>query len=269
MGSHGWIPGNFLGASGALGSGIFSAGSTTHIRAPLKDNRLGLGAATLADEQATGLDAFQGLLGRLNGKSGAELEINEQLDDRKLINNVESRWKTMRFVRGGLLVHKKIETLADIKPNDAYNQRNRLHSHVTQKLGNGSERGAKKDAQTACAPIKPKKQNSVGDNGDTAPSGEPAIRKKRKKSEMQRTKEHLMDNLESGKSREISNTGSVSTQTTGEENIPKSRIKEQRPMGRHIIRSRQKKFSLMDAKSLNEVNFILIHIASLIIMGLT
>jgi len=53
----------------------------------------------------TGLDAFQGLLGRLNGKSDGELKQDEQnREDRQLAMWTHSRWGGVSFVSGGRLV---------------------------------------------------------------------------------------------------------------------------------------------------------------------
>jgi Pin2-interacting protein X1 len=53
----------------------------------------------------TGLDAFQGLLGRLNGKSDVELENEaKKSENRKLAMWAQGRWGGVMFVPGGTLV---------------------------------------------------------------------------------------------------------------------------------------------------------------------
>ncbi|EXJ71144.1 uncharacterized protein A1O5_06138 [Cladophialophora psammophila CBS 110553] len=75
-----------------------------------KDDNLGLGAKRKSgkeavEEQRTGLDAFQGLLGRLNGKSDEVLKQEEKkVEDRKLAMYAHGRWGGMIFVKGGVLV---------------------------------------------------------------------------------------------------------------------------------------------------------------------
>jgi hypothetical protein len=68
---------------------------------------LGLGASLKNRDPVntrTGLDAFQGLLGRLNGKSDAELEKDAQRnEDRKLAMWAQRRWGGVTFVPGGML----------------------------------------------------------------------------------------------------------------------------------------------------------------------
>ena len=74
----------------------------------VKDDTLGLGAQLKSKDvqhQKTGLDAFQGLLGRLNAKDEVELAaVVRKDDDRKLEVYAQGRWGGMVFVRGGVLV---------------------------------------------------------------------------------------------------------------------------------------------------------------------
>jgi Pin2-interacting protein X1 len=69
---------------------------------------LGLGATLKSQDPIhtrTGLDAFQGLLGRLNGKSDVELENEaKKSEDRKLAMWAQGRWGGVTFVPGGTLV---------------------------------------------------------------------------------------------------------------------------------------------------------------------
>jgi Pin2-interacting protein X1 len=73
-----------------------------------KDDMLGLGAKMKSkdvEHSRAGLDAFQGLLGRLNGKSDVDLRKEEQkAEDRKLAMWAQGKWGGMIFVPGGLLV---------------------------------------------------------------------------------------------------------------------------------------------------------------------
>ena len=75
-----------------------------------KDDTLGLGAKRKGnggdiEGQRIGLDAFQGLLGRLNGKSEDSLREEERkVEGRRLEMFVKGRWGGVVFVSGGLLV---------------------------------------------------------------------------------------------------------------------------------------------------------------------
>lgn len=74
----------------------------------MKDDNLGLGAkygAAQEHGQATGLDMFQDILGRLNGKSTTILaEEQRKRSDLRSSAYIGQRWGSLRFVSGGYLV---------------------------------------------------------------------------------------------------------------------------------------------------------------------
>ncbi len=102
--SQGWKPGQGLGARSAK---HFNS-PVPSIKLSYKDDNLGLGASlkSLNPEQTrTGLDAFQGLLGRLNSKDEVEAKkLEQKFEDRKLSKWAQGRWGGVMFVPGGLLV---------------------------------------------------------------------------------------------------------------------------------------------------------------------
>ncbi|KAL4993670.1 hypothetical protein BDV10DRAFT_178613, partial [Aspergillus recurvatus] len=113
LSSQGWTPGSFLGARNAAHADMFTAASASHIRVIVKDDTLGLGARSKRDllDEPTGLDAFKGLLGRLNGKSDAELQADQRKrDDVKLARYAATKWQAVRFISGGLLAQEKDES---------------------------------------------------------------------------------------------------------------------------------------------------------------
>lgn len=80
----------------------------------LKDDTLGLGAKRNNGDECTGLDAFQHLLGRLNGKSDETLETERKVrEDLKLNLYVERKFGTIRFVKGGWLVGDQVKDTPD------------------------------------------------------------------------------------------------------------------------------------------------------------
>ena len=113
--SHGWTPGELLGASGAVYSDLCSAASGSHIHVALKDDNLGLGAkhnAACVSNEATGLNVFQDLLGRLNGKSVSDIDKDQtQSSNLRSSAYIEYRWGNLRFVSGGLLFGDESEEL--------------------------------------------------------------------------------------------------------------------------------------------------------------
>ena len=116
MTSQGWSDGQALGArtstSGASTPSTADDDATrlamSRVGSIFKDDTLGLGAKLKSKDvegQKTGLDAFQGLLGRLNSKNEEELEIFEKKEgERKLEVYARGRWGGMVFVPGGVLV---------------------------------------------------------------------------------------------------------------------------------------------------------------------
>ncbi|KAK5064182.1 hypothetical protein LTR84_000014 [Exophiala bonariae] len=110
MTKQGWKEGQSLGNRESVHVGLNDVDRLAAARVGVlfKDNNLGLGAKHKSKDiegQRTGLDAFQGLLGRLNGKSDQELQKEEQkIEDRKLAMYAKGRWGGMVFVKGGTLV---------------------------------------------------------------------------------------------------------------------------------------------------------------------
>lgn len=117
MKSQGWTPGEYLGAKDAAHAEFHTAANASHIRVVVKDNNLGLGAKVgsgVGHGECTGLDVFQNLLGRLNGKEEAEIEKEQKSrDDLKRAIYAERKWGSIRFVKGGVLVGDKIQDLID------------------------------------------------------------------------------------------------------------------------------------------------------------
>ncbi|CAJ2500970.1 Uu.00g038230.m01.CDS01 [Anthostomella pinea] len=105
--AQGWEPGKFLGAQDSSHSHLHSAASSAPIKINLKDDNLGLGAKPRQkqSDECTGLNGFADLLGRLNGKSDAVIQKEQQVrSEIKTSLFVERRYGAMRFVSGGLLV---------------------------------------------------------------------------------------------------------------------------------------------------------------------
>jgi len=114
--SQGWQPGEFLGAKDANHVAHHTAANASHMRITLKDDNLGLGAKHGANQEegrATGLDTFQDILGRLNGKSTTELgKMQKSRSDARRSAFVDQWWGRLRFVSGGLLVGDRIRKLS-------------------------------------------------------------------------------------------------------------------------------------------------------------
>jgi Pin2-interacting protein X1 len=117
MTSQGWSEGQALGSKHIT---HHSGGGSNHkdenaarlaaakVGTIFKDDTLGLGARLKSKDvegQRTGMDAFMGLLGRLNAKDEKEVEILEKKEDQKKLERyANGRWGGMMFVPGGVLV---------------------------------------------------------------------------------------------------------------------------------------------------------------------
>lgn len=240
---------------------MFTAASAGHIRVVVKDDTLGLGARAGRDpNEPTGLDAFKGLLGRLNGKSDAELAADQRkADDIKLARYAAFKWQAVRFVSGGLLAQEKLERL----PERESVQQSRAAVETSD-----SNRNSENDASKVSK--KKKKKTSSDSSSDEQSSRSEKRREKKEKKDKKEKKEKKdkkdkkrkraeEDNDASQKS--ASETPAPEKESTGLESDSTSvsvvkASRERRPLGRQIVRGRhiaQKKRALMDDKSLNEV----------------
>ncbi|KAJ4207742.1 telomerase inhibitor [Fusarium falciforme] len=112
--AQGWQPGQFLGAENAPHSELHTAANASYIRVVLKDDMKGLGFSRAKEDEVTGLDVFQDLLSRLNGKT--EDQVVEDQQARLAVKThhfVEQRYGPMRFVYGGLLVGDEMKEKDD------------------------------------------------------------------------------------------------------------------------------------------------------------
>ncbi|KAK4105916.1 hypothetical protein N658DRAFT_503979 [Parathielavia hyrcaniae] len=120
--AQGWQPGDYLGAKDAAHAEWHTEANSAHIRVVLKDDTLGLGAKRNHGDECTGLDAFQHLLGRLNGKSDEALETERKArEDLKRSLYVEQKYGTIRFVKGGWLVGDQVKDAPDEQLVDSQN----------------------------------------------------------------------------------------------------------------------------------------------------
>lgn len=111
MSAQGWKPGDYLGAENASHAEHYTGASASHIRALLREDNLGLGAQVgKVNAETFGLSLFSGVLGRLNGKSEAEVQKHQNaLRDAELRTYQAQKYGNMNFVSGGFLVGDRIE----------------------------------------------------------------------------------------------------------------------------------------------------------------
>lgn len=116
----GWTPGG--------GLGLVSHATTSHVKVALKDDRVGLGAKLAKkhknadmNDDIVGLDVFQRILGKLNGK---EDEISSELDRQRKQKIIEGKWG-IAFIKAETMKStwdaerkKFLDGSEDLKPSD-------------------------------------------------------------------------------------------------------------------------------------------------------
>ncbi|KAJ5218284.1 uncharacterized protein N7498_000383 [Penicillium cinerascens] len=252
MSAQGWTPGNRLGAENAAHADFLTAASTSHIKVTIKDDNLGLGARAGRDPlgEPTGLDAFKGLLGRLNGKSDVELKQDQRKrDDVKLARYVAMKFPEVRFVRGGLLTQQKLEALppkdetpkAETEDVDSSSSESSTPARKSKSKSNSKDKSKSKSKSL-------KKSRSEGEDVESSSVSDSKKKKKSKKRKVDAAEdtggEQPSESLPESPSSTIANTVKTST------------VRERLPIGRQVFRGRhiaQKKRALLDDKSLNEI----------------
>ena len=106
--SQGWIPGSTLGATSA-NSNIDTGFSYTKIKRT--EGKSGLGSSYQSQfDDSHCLDALQEIFGRLNGRPEVKCAAaTTKSRDVKTVDYVESRWRVLKFVSGGLLAGDQSE----------------------------------------------------------------------------------------------------------------------------------------------------------------
>ncbi|QDS67665.1 hypothetical protein FKW77_004923 [Venturia effusa] len=198
LSSLGWTPGSTLGSKDATHRAHFTQASHSHIRVVLRDDNLGIGAQKgRADTDVFGLDMFQGLLGRLNGKTQEQLEKEGKSRKDVLLGSVgRERYGNGMFVRGGFLVGDKIEDVVSVEEAERLDKVRLAHEAKVDAAKKGdvedsSEKKRKRDGEeggNAKAEKKSKRREAIVDSEETSKKAEKKAKKeKRRKSEVTST----------------------------------------------------------------------------------
>lgn len=198
--AQGWQPGDYLGAKDAPHAEWHTEANTSHIRVVLKDDTLGLGAKRNNGDECTGLDAFQHLLGRLNGKSDETLETERKVrEDLKLSLYVERKYGVIRFVKGGWLVGDVVKEAPEAegpkdsaevsKPSEEVSE----ESEATATTSKKRKADQDTDQEAEKARKKEKKSKKRKAESDAEADGEKVKEKKDKKKSKKRRAESEAD----------------------------------------------------------------------------
>ncbi|PWW76165.1 hypothetical protein C7212DRAFT_351678 [Tuber magnatum] len=276
--SHGWAPGSTLGdiSSTYHASGHITEASNTGVKIVLKGDNLGIGCkGGIKDNECTGLDLFQDLLGRLNGKE----EVEKRVHQRK-VEFVSGRYG-MRFVRGETYFSSDVDKLiGDIRKMEEENaeaakekgkdeRRRKKNKRKTAKAAKATQEG-KADESSASPPAeepgskeneekkmkKPKKSEPHAPTPISSSSESETKSKKRKRADnFKKEKKCKRDKKYRGdkktRSKEFSD---IETPTLASGTITPTAL-----TGRHAIRHRHiaaKRSAVMDTKALNEILMI-------------
>lgn len=192
MTAQGWSEGQALGSRGSVHHATSAKDenaarlAAARVGVIFKDDTMGLGAKLKSKDlegQRTGMDAFVGLLGRLNAKDEGEVEeVEKRVEDRKLAKYAAGRWGGMVFVPGGVLV-------------------------------GGEEFGTKKEAR----------EKEEAEKGKTTGEGETAEERAQRKEEKRRRKEERRLRREAKAARKSQANSQATSQATSENEAETSR----------------------------------------------
>ncbi|KAM3165176.1 Protein PXR1 [Lachancea thermotolerans] len=283
----GWRPGS--------GLGMMPNATTTHVKVSIKDDNLGLGAKLRkkdkADEfdsgECAGLDAFQRLLGRLNGK---EDSVSNELDIQKKQNIINGKWG-IHFVKGDVLAStwdaktktlklysnestkRKLDSEDEEYPSSKESKRSKKskESRKSDKKKDVSE----EDKETVKKGDKSRKDKDkkLKKDGDTKDKKEKRVKKEKKdkkdkkdKHKMKKTEDKKQKHKKSEKDRDEKHKNkkdkkreykSSKSNKVSRESMLKPRDPQENAIASRLsVRSKwikQKRAAVMDAQALNEI----------------
>ncbi|KAJ4272124.1 telomerase inhibitor [Fusarium torreyae] len=206
--AQGWQPGQFLGAQDAPHSELHTAANASYIRVVLKDDMKGLGFSKSKEDEITGLDVFQDLLSRLNGKTDDAIEEDQQVRLAvKTHHFVEQRYGAMKFVYGGLLVGDEMKEVEDKTQNQQI-ETNSDDDVVMESAPTPKE--SKKEKKS-------KKRKASDDDEDEPSNRETDSKNKKRRKEERKLKEADSDDAKAKKKKEKKEKKDKSRKKSSEE----------------------------------------------------
>lgn len=227
-----------------MGLGLSPMNSnTSHIKVSIKDDNVGLGAKLKRKDkkdefdngECAGLDVFQRILGRLNGK---ESKISEELDTQRKQKIIDGKWG-IHFVKG--------EVLASTWDPKTHKLRNYSNAKKRKREGDDSEDEDDDDKEDKESDKKKHKKHKKHKKDKKKDKKDKKEHKKHKKEEKRLKKEKRAE-----KTKETKKTSKLKSSESAS-NIPDA------VNTRLSVRSKwikQKRAALMDSKALNEIFMI-------------
>ncbi|KIV94465.1 hypothetical protein PV10_02232 [Exophiala mesophila] len=275
MVKQGWSEGESLGnrASTHIGLNDVDRLAAARVGVLFKDNNLGLGAKNKSQDleaQRTGLDAYQAMLGRLNGKSEAEVEVMEKkVEDRKLAMYAKGRWGGMVFIKGGTLVGEKTfgtgETIEEQKPDStpATTDSEEKNNAKEEKRKRKEARRLKREAKAAKRAAKAAKRQAKSRNTSSNETGSESESAEQTHSSHRSSRSHAPDepvsssssgNEDATSSKKLKRKRSTASISSAKSATPTTVTPSRN--GRHLLRGRNiqaKRLALTDMKGLDEI----------------
>lgn len=189
--AQGWEPGQYLGAKDAAQAEHYTAANASFVRVSLKDDMLGLGFKQSKDEQVTGMNAFQDMLARLNGKTEELAKVKEAQVAVQTTLYCDSKFGPMRFVRGGWLVGDteqdspaaKLKAAEDAKTESKKRKVEEVSDSDSSSEDEKTRKKRRKEERKAAKKLKAKSgSNTPADKSDETSASEKDKKKKKSKS---------------------------------------------------------------------------------------
>lgn len=238
----GWKPG--------MGLGMRPHHShTSHIKVHIKDDNLGLGAKIRRQErkdefdngECAGLDVFQRILGRLNGK---EKEINDELEIQRKEKILNGKWG-IHFVKGEVLSSTWDPKTMKLKSYTNIEKKRERSDDEDENQSKSETEHKKKKAKKSKKEKKSKRDKKEKKHSKDKGSKKEKKAKKNKKKEKneKKDKKEKNDKNDRRKVARLESTGTAS-------NVPHAVTTRLSVRSKWI---RQKRAATMNSKALNEI----------------
>lgn len=267
----GWKPGK--------GLGLVDHAMTSHVKVSIKTDNAGLGSKLAKkrknDEfdsgECAGLDVFQRILGRLNGK---EEQINNELERQRKESIINGKWG-MHFVKGDTLKSTwDAECKQLMKGEKRKAEESEAPRKKAKKLDDKSEKKSKKDKKSKKLEKddvsekkdkKDKKDKSKKDKSEKDKSEKKDKKEKSKKEKKSDEESKSLKKEKKSKDKKEKSKKSKKEKSSDEEEVTRDSMLKPREKAKEEIATRlsarakwirQKRASVMDAKALNEIFMI-------------